>query len=112
MIPTRFEVSWRRRLVGEDLDPHGNPVVSFAQPVTLPVHGIEDGGGDWVAAAGRDTSKIAHTLYLPAGPLPRPGDLLVLDGEELVVDLSRDWTKGPWIHPDAGMAVAARRKEG
>jgi hypothetical protein len=62
----------------------------------------------------RDLSVVAFTVYSPASAdLPGARDLVTLDGADYAVNgTPKDWTRGPWANPSAGVVVELRRVEG
>lgn len=111
-LPTPYTLGVRRRVEGAK-DAHGNPLVTYADPIDWPVHAIAPGASDMPTDPNRDLSLILWTVYAPAGGnVPGDLDLVVLDGVEYALDSHHsDWTRGPWVHPMAGVSVALKRPE-
>lgn len=93
-------------------DAHGNPVESWAAPVSVAVHGISP-GSDEPRSTNRDLSLIEWTVYAPAGTTVGPRDLVIVRGREFTVEGEvKDYTLGPWANPVAGVVFELRRAEG
>lgn len=103
----------KRRQVGAK-DPHGNPVVTYADGIDWPVHGYSPGANVEPGQPNRDLSLILWTVYAPAGGnAPSELDLVTLEGTDYAVEgRPADWTKGPWQHPTAGIVVELKKAEG
>lgn len=113
MLPTPYMVGVSR-IARSGEDAHGNPVKSWADPVVWPVSAIAPGDMD-EQVAGQDRSDIRVTLFAPAGHPnePHEHDRVVIDGLEYDVDGAvKDWTRGPWSNPFAGVQVVCVRVEG
>lgn len=112
-IPTPYVLQIRRRVVGPP-DAHGNSTITYEDPVDWPVHGIAPGANDLTDTTNRDLSKILWTVYAPAGgPQVAELDMVTMAGVDYLVDgHPKDWSQGPWDHPDAGVTVELRTSEG
>ncbi|WP_067428525.1 hypothetical protein [Nocardioides jensenii] len=113
-IPTRTTLQVRRRQDGPAKDSHGNPVITYADPISWPVFGYAPGASDRTTDPNRDLSLILWTVYAPAGG-NAPGELdrVLLGGTEYDIETRPDdWTHGPWAHPTAGLVVELKRAEG
>lgn len=115
-IPTPFTVGVRVWSSGPGVDRHGNPVQSWAAPVSVPVHAVgprlQDGDRE-----PEDTRRAAVVeglnVYAPAGTTIGAHDRVVWGGVEYEVDGdAQDWTKGPWPNPAAGVVFTLTRVEG
>lgn len=102
----------RRTTAGTDA--HGNPVVTFADPVDWHVYGIKPTAATETMADNRDRSVVVWTVYAPAdAQVPTEYDRVVVDGREYEVDgHPGDWTNGPWLNPLAGAVIELKRAEG
>lgn len=108
-------IVWVRRWAADGEDPLGNPIVGHGDPEPLAVHGIGPGPSRESVAAGRTPSEIAWSITAPAGTEVSSRDLVLLelDGPEYEVDGElRDWTRGPWANPVAGVVIELKRNEG
>ena len=112
MIPARHTVGVRVFQPGIDEDAHGNPVDGWADPVSVPVHGLSP-GSDEPHSTNRDLSVVEWTVYAPAGTTVGPRDLVIVGGREFTVEGEvKDYTLGPWVNPVAGVVFELRRAEG
>lgn len=112
-LPTPYTVRVRTLTAGP-VDDFGNATEAWVE-ADWKVHGIAPGAMDEPGQANRDLSLVAWTIYGPA-PSPvaassevrLPGDTawMTVDGEP------KDWTRGPWEHPTAGVVVELRRADG
>ena len=119
-IPTPHTLSVRQYVEGAT-DAHGNPVDDWADPVEWPVHGVAPGASEEPRKPNRDLSEVLWTVYAPANELAPGyrGQVSLpwedVGGEPLWYDaegVPDDWSKGPWLFPDAGVVVELRRAEG
>ncbi|HEY4268413.1 MAG TPA: hypothetical protein VGM94_09505 [Galbitalea sp.] len=112
-LPTPYTLAVKRRQTGSR-DSHGKPSVTYAAGVAWPVHGYAPGADATRSDANRDLSLILWTVYAPADNLaPGELDLVTLGGVDYMVEgRPDDWTKGPWLHPTAGLVVELKRAEG
>ena len=113
MIPSRFTLGVRR-LVSEGKDAHGNTVTAHADAVNWPVRQIDPGAMAEPFEARRDASVVVYTIHADPHPnTPTVRDLVVVDGIEYAVEGEpKDWTRGPWPNPVAGIVVELRNVEG
>lgn len=103
----------RRPVRATEKNPHGYLPYDDVTPFALPVFGMAPGPSAESAQAGRDTSRIAWTLYCPPGVILDGTEEIQVDGEWLEVDgESRDWTRGPWPNPVAGVVVELLKRKG
>lgn len=110
-LPTPHTVGVRAFQDGAT-DAHGNPVAAWGDPVEVPVHALSP-GSDEPPSPHRDLSVVEWTVYAPAGTQVGPRDLVLVDGREFTVEGEvRDYTRGPWHNPVAGVAFELRRAEG
>lgn len=110
-LPTPHTVGVRAFQAGAT-DAHGNPVQSWATPVSVAVHALSP-GSDEPATTSRDLSIIEWTVYAPAGTTVGPRDLVVVDGRGYEIEGEvKDYTRGPWVNPVAGVVFELRRAEG
>lgn len=111
-LPTPHTVGHRAFTPGV-ADGRGNVEGGWADPVDLRVHSVAPGATDEPGTAARDLSLIAWTIHAPAGTDVGPRDLIVVGGREYRVNGEmRDWTKGPWSMPIAGVVIELLRAEG
>lgn len=112
-IPTPWVLTLRRFSTVVD-DSHGNDIPVYGDPEPWPVHAYAPGANDEPGVANRDLSMILWTVHAPAAePIPRERDLVTLEGDDYRVDgRPRDWSKGPWPFPEAGVVVYLVRAEG
>lgn len=76
------------------------------------LHGLAPGAMD-LNVPNRDADEVKWTLYAPAGTTVSAQDLVIVDSEEYQVNGdSLDWTRGPWIYPDAGVVIELRKVDG
>lgn len=111
-LPTPYTVGHRRWVEGEE-NPHGYTEGHHGDAVDLAVHAIAPGPSQESIAAGRNPTEIAWTIYAPAGTTANSADLFVVDGLEYEVDgMPRDYTRGPWPNPVAGVTIELKRQGG
>ena len=112
-LPTPHLIHVRRWSVGVTQDPHGNPVGAHGEPEELWVHSIAPGPTVEDVQAGRSTVASDLTVLAPAGTSLDARDLVIVGGAEYHADGgSRDWTRGPWVNPVAGVQLELVRKDG
>ena len=112
-LPTPHLVHVRRWAISMTTDPHGNPIGAHGEPEELWVHSIAPGPTVEDVQAGRSTVASDLTVLAPAGTTLGADDLVIVDGIEYHADGdSRDWTKGPWPMPIAGVELELSRKRG
>ena len=113
MIPSRFTLGVRR-YSGTVKDAHGNATVSFAAAVDWPVRQVDPGAMSEPLEARRDASVVVFTVHAnPHANTPTERDRVVVDGVEYAVNgRPKDWTRGPWRNPVAGVVVELRNVEG
>lgn len=92
------------------VDSHGNPVDTWADPVSVKVYGYgprfdstEPGGTQVI---------VGLVIYAPPTMVVDPRDRFVVDGKTYVVDGELgDWTKGPFGFKP-GITINLKRVEG
>lgn len=113
MLPTPHLIHVRRWSESETRDAHGNPVASLGTPEPLWVHSIAPGPSSESVRAGRVADEVELTVLAPAGTAVDARDVVVIDDLEYQVHGdSRDWTRGPWPTPIAGVEIELSRKRG
>ena len=113
MIPTPQSVTVHRYALGA-ADAHGNAAESWVADVapTL-VHAVAPGASAEALQTGRDVSKVAWTVYAPAGTVVAARDRIVWRGETyLVHGEPADYGHGPWVDEAAGIVIELQRWEG
>ena len=112
-LPTPWTLGVRRH-AGSVKDAHGNTTSVFAEPIAWPVHGVAPGAMDEPFEARRDSSLVLWTVYAPkSSATPTERDRVIFDGVEYAVNgRPKDWTRGPWPNPAAGIVVELRNVEG
>lgn len=113
MIPTPYSLTVRPFLAGVT-DDYGNPVNAWGSSRSWQVHAVAPGAMEEPGQTNRDLSVVAFTVYAPASDaLPGVRDLVTVDGVDYAVNgTPKDWTRGPWANPAAGVVVELRRVEG
>ena len=113
MIPTPQSVTIHRYTLGA-ADAHGNAAESWvADAAPTLVHAVAPGASLEAHQTGRDVSQVAWTVYAPQGAAVAARDRIEWQGETyLVYGEPADWSRGPWIHPAAGVVIELRRTEG
>lgn len=110
--PTPYTLQ-RKPYVPGARDALGNVVDTWGDPVDLPVHGIAPGAMVEASEPGRDLSMIVYSLLCPAGTVASERDLVTVDGKDFEVDgFPKDYTRGPWRNPVAGVVILLKRAEG
>lgn len=111
-FPIPYALSWRKRVLG-DKDRNGNPVASFADPVSWPVHMYLPGANDLEERPNRDLSMIQWTVYAPLGSAPKEFDKVEIDGVEYVVHgRPEEYSHGPWNTDIGHIIVRLENTEG
>ncbi len=105
-----------RRVTGER-DRHGNPVVSFADPVALPVLGIAPRTRDEPRTQNRpEAVSTVWDIYAPLGTVVSPYDRVVLPSGEVceVVGEVGVWDHNPHtsVKLHGGVQFTVQRKQG
>lgn len=111
-LPTPYALTVREPTPG-DPDEFGNPTTTWTER-TWRVHGVAPGGMSEPDQPNRDLSLIAFTIYGPKADAPTSEHAEIqVDGEWFTIEgRPKDWTRGPWPHPTAGVVVELRRAEG
>lgn len=105
-----FNIGLRRYQAGA-VDAHGNPVVSHAPAVDLPVFAIGPYGST-EPSQGRDETDTRVEVFCPVGTELSPLDVLVDGGKDFeVIGVVSDYTRGPY-GAAFGVVYTARRVEG
>lgn len=92
-------------------DAHGNPVDTWAAPVTVNVYAIYP---RYAQEPEPDRPLVVVGLAVLAPPTVQigPRDRVVIDGEEWDVEGDPgDWTRGPWDYAP-GVEIVLKRAEG
>lgn len=112
MIPTPYTLRVRTVTPGAE-DEFGNPTETMTER-DWHVHAVAPGAMSDPAQPNRDLSLIAYTILAPASAdAPGEDDEVQVDGEWLTVNgRPSDWTRGPWVFPDAGVTVELARANG
>lgn len=111
-LPTPYTVA-HKRYDGGAVDAHGNPKPSWLAPVDLKVHAIAPGAMEVDRDGTRDLSKVLYTLLCPAGTTADIKDLIGVDGTDYAIEGEpKDWSRGPWHHPTAGVQIYLKAVEG
>lgn len=103
-----------RRYAGASKDAHGNATTTYGDPFDWEVHGLAPGAMGEPGVLNRDASEVEWTVFAAkSSKVPTERDLVVVDGQDFAVEgRPKDWTRGPWQHPTAGVVVELRRLEG
>lgn len=103
-----------RRYEAGATDAYGNAADGLSAPQAWSVRGIAPGAMSEPYEATRDASSVVWTVYADkSGDVPGVRDVVVLDGDEFnVIGEPRDWTRGPYPNPTAGVVVELGRVEG
>lgn len=115
-FPLRFRVGVRT-LATDIEDAHGDPAITWSDPVDHPVYGWGPpgaGGSDHgePKLAGHDRVIVDRELLAPPGFPAGPRDRVVFpDGEFDVLGYPEDYTSGPFGYMP-GLVVNCRRVEG
>lgn len=112
MIPAAQPVTIHRHSLGA-VDAHNNPADVWTAATPILVHGVAPGASQEALQAGRDVSRVAWTVYAPAGVSVAARDRVAWLGitYEVLGD-SLDWSHGPWANPAAGVVFELGRSEG
>lgn len=101
--------AWQEATSPQELNPHGYATAKYAEPEPLWVHAISDGPSKELVDAGGNTDEIAKTVYAPSHAQVGYEDRVVIDGIKYEVAGSpKDWTRGPWLNPIAGIEISLR----
>lgn len=112
VIPTPYTAGRKALVVGEP-DDYGDRPVSYASPVTFPVHWAAPGAMQDFTSPGRDATRVVVTLCTPSPCDVTEHDRVVWKGVEYAVSgRPKDWTDGPWSNPAAAVLIELERKEG
>ncbi|MDN5725162.1 MAG: hypothetical protein L0G99_04410 [Propionibacteriales bacterium] len=96
MIPARITVHVSR-YTGKQRDPLGNISEGWGDPEPLKVQGIAPGAMVEPGEANRDASRIAWTLYCPAGTEVGERDRIDIAGQTYeVAGRPKPFDQGPW----------------
>ena len=112
-LPTPYTLRVRDLTAGE-VDDFGNATQVWTER-DWSVHAIAPGVMDEPGEANRDLSLVVWTVYGPLAGAPHASAQVRLPGDQewfLVDGEPKDWTKGPWLHPTAGVVVELRRADG
>ena len=111
-LPTPYRLPLRERVAG-DRDDFGNVEWTWVEREWA-VHGIAPGVMDEPMMSNRDLSRIVYTVFGPKRDAPTTESAEIqVDGEWFPIDgKPKDWTRGPWEHPTAGVVVELTRVEG
>ena len=111
-LPTPYALTVREPTAGAP-DEFGNATTTWAER-TWRVHSVAPGVMDEPGLQNRDMSRIVYTVFGPKSDAPTTESAEVkVDGEWFPVDgKPKDWTRGPWPHPTAGVVVELTRVEG
>ena len=109
---THLTVGHRARVqVGTDT--HNVTTYTWAPAVDIPVKAVAPGASEESVKAGRNTSRVAWTVYCYPGALVSEFDRIVWLGEEYSVDARPDdWTHGPRGHRRGGVVIELIRQKG
>lgn len=94
-------------------DSHGNPVESWATPITQPVYGWAVPNSIQPKYAGQERTLVDVELYVPPGFVVGPRDRIILTGDWKfeAIGYPEDYTHGPFgFNP--GLVVNLIRVEG
>lgn len=111
-VPTPYTLQIVPFAVETGVDSLGNPVTTWADPVPWRVHSWHHGSSDEAVVQGREPSAVAVTVYAPTAPLSGHDRVVIGSDSFAVIGDPRDWTHGPWAHPQAGFEVQLKRWEG
>ena len=96
-----------------EFDEHGNPLTGYGDPEPVPVHSIAPGPSSESVRAGRVSDEVEFTILAPAGVAVDARDVVLIGDDQFQVHGdSRDWTRGPWPMPIAGVEIELSRKRG
>lgn len=103
-----------RRYTAATKDALGNDVPTFADPIDWPVRQVDPGAMSEPREPHRDASVVVFTVHANPHPnTPTARDRVIVDGDEYAVNgHPKDWTRGPWRNPVAGIVVELRNVEG
>ena len=93
-------------------DTLGNVATTDGPPVPWLVHSWHHGSSDEAVQQGREPSSVSVTVYAPTAPLTGRDRVVIGSDSFAVIGDPRDWTHGPWDHPQAGFEVQLKRREG
>lgn len=112
MLPTPYTLTVREPSSGAP-DEFGNVTQTWAER-TWRVHGVAPGGMNEPDQPNRDLSLIVFTVLGPKTGAPTSERAQIrVDGEWFDIEgRPKDWTRGPWPHPTAGVVVELIRAEG
>jgi len=113
VIPSRFTLGVRR-YAATAADAHGNAVPAFAAAIPWPVRQVDPGAMLDPRDPNRDASVVAFTIHANPHPnAPTERDRVVVDDVEYEVEGHvKDWSRGPWSNPVAGVVVQLRNVKG
>lgn len=113
MMPTPWMVTLMRWSAGVK-DEYGDPTAEYVEE-DLWLHGLAPGAMD-LDQPNRNAEEVLWTLYAPGGTTVASQDLIILPWDPAtqyeVNGRSKDWTKGPWDYPDAGVVIELRKVAG
>lgn len=112
-VPSPYVLSVKPFAAGAT-DDYGNPVEGYGAPYDWPVRSIAPGAMDEPGQTLRDLSVVVYTIHADDSTLiPGLRDLVTVDGVDYPVNgTPKDWTRGPWANPAAGVVVELRRVDG
>ena len=85
----------RAAYVAGSVDAHGNPVASWATPVSVGVYAFNPGSTSETHEPGRDPVTDSPTVYLPSGVVFGPRDRVTARGVLYEVE----GATRKWVHP-------------
>jgi hypothetical protein len=111
-LPTPYALPVREPVDGAP-DDFGNVTRTWAER-SWAVHFVSPGAMAEPGHPNRDASTIVYSVAGPKAGAPSSEHAEIkVDGEWFPVDgRPKDWTRGPWSHPSAGVVVELKRVEG
>lgn len=111
MVPTPYTLLVREPTPGP-VDEFGNASETWETRGWV-VHGVAPGAMTEPEESNRDLSVVAFTVLAPAGAIPGERAQVQVDGTWFDVDgRPRDYSRGPWDFPEAGVTVELRYADG
>lgn len=99
MFPFGESVTVQARVVGSD-DSHGNPIETFAAPVTVDGCAFDPGGSVETLEPGREAVVSRPRVFMPAGTVVTARSILTVRGLLYRVD----GDPADWVNPLTGWA--------
>jgi hypothetical protein len=104
-------VVFEARVLGAE-DAHGNPIETFAAPVTVPGCAFDPGASQEVYEPGRNPVTVAPRVFAPAGTVVTARSRVTVRGQVYLVDGDPAVWRNPYTGWQPGIVVTLGRVDG